>query len=57
MTKWNKVGKQNNPVGKDENKTGRWKKNDLKNMKKIKEENNSIVLCDFHSFLQNVKCF
>lgn len=26
MIKWNKVGKQSNPVGKDENKTGRWKK-------------------------------
>lgn len=38
MTKQNKVGKQNNPVGKDENKTGRWKKNYLKNMKKKREK-------------------
>lgn len=43
MTKWNKVGKQNYPVGKDENNTGRQKKMSITAQRKKKyEENNSI---------------
>lgn len=36
MIKWNKVGKQSNPVGKDENKKGKWKKMSIKTWRKKK---------------------